>query len=118
MRVGRSLSWLVALVGLWELVSPFVLGFSGHTTPLYNSIIFGILLIILGVWAANSRDARTDRTLDIVNAIIGIWLIIAPFVLGFAATVMAAEWSSIIVGIVTLVLGVIAAYEFRTPTTV
>ena len=118
MRAGRSLSWVVALIGLLELVSPFVLGFSGLTTPLYNSIIFGILLIILGVWAANSKDARTDRTLDIVNAIIGVWLILSPFILGFSMHSVAAMWDSIIAGILTIILGAIAAFEFRTPTTV
>lgn len=46
------LSWLSALLGLWLIVSPFVLGFSGLATPFWNSIIVGIIVAVLGVWNA------------------------------------------------------------------
>ncbi len=108
-RTTKSLSWLIALVGLWHLISPWVLGYTAFTSALVNAVIFGALLIIFGVVAALVRSAGAARWLNWLNALIGIWLIIAPFALGFAALHRGAEVNSIIVGIVELVLGVIAA---------
>jgi hypothetical protein len=46
------LSWLSALLGLWLIVSPFILGFTGLTTAFWNNIILGIIVAVLGVWNA------------------------------------------------------------------
>ncbi len=46
------LSWLSALLGLWLIVSPFILGFTGMTTAFWNTIILGIIVAVLGVWNA------------------------------------------------------------------
>jgi uncharacterized membrane protein HdeD (DUF308 family) len=46
------LSWLNALLGLWVLVSPWVLSYVGQATALWTAIVLGIIAIVLGVWAA------------------------------------------------------------------
>jgi hypothetical protein len=104
----KALNWIIALAGLLAVIAPFVLGFSTMTAMLWSNLIVGILLIIFGVWAAVSDRMSTDRTLDWINAILGLWLLISPFVLGGSA-VMAALWSDVVLGIVALVLGVVAA---------
>ncbi len=104
----KALNWIIALVGLLAIIAPFVLGFSAMTATLWSNIIVGILLIILGVWAAVSVRMSTDRTLDWINAVLGLWLLISPFVLG-SSVVLAALWSDVILGIIALVLGVVAA---------
>ncbi len=43
-----------------------------------------------------------------INFILGLWLIIAPFVLHFSNN-QAATWNSVIVGIVVAVLSIIRA---------
>lgn len=110
MGTQKTLSWLVALVGLWELIAAFVLGYSATPAALWNAVIIGLALIILGIWAAVSKQEVTDKTLDWINVVLGIWLIIAPFLLGYTA-VKAAVWNDVIVGIVVIVLagwGVVA----------
>lgn len=47
------------------------------------------------------------RTLSIVNAILGIWLIITPYWFGYTST--AATWNQTILGIVVLILAAIRA---------
>lgn len=47
-----SLSWIVALIGLWILVSPWVLAYFVNGTPLWNNIITGIVIIVLACWGA------------------------------------------------------------------
>jgi SPW repeat len=103
MVTQKVLSWLVALAGLWEVIAVFVLGYSASTTALWDALIVGVALIVLGGWAALSSQEGTDKTLDWINAILGVWLIIAPFVLGYTALV-AALWNDIIVGIVVVVI--------------
>ncbi len=110
----KALNWIIALVGLLTLIDPFVLGFSTMTATMWSNIIVGALLIIFGVWAALSNNLSTDRTLDWINAVLGLWLLISPFVLG-SSVIMAALWSDVVLGIIALVLGVVAAMrEART----
>jgi hypothetical protein len=111
MTTGKTLSWLVALTGLWEVVAPFILGYSMTTVAMWNAIIIGAALIILAIWAAVSNQANVDRNLDWLNAVLGVWLILAPFALGYSA-VMLAMWNDIIVGVVTIVLAAWAAIMF------
>ncbi len=45
------IGWMVfqILVGIWLLISPFVLGFSGARSADVNSIIFGIVVILIAL---------------------------------------------------------------------
>ncbi len=108
MKTARTLSWLVAIGGLWELVAPFILKYTATSAAMWDAVIVGIVLIILGVWAALSKVESTMRTLNWINALLGLWLVIAPFVLKYT-TVSAALWNDIIVGVVVLVLAIWAA---------
>ncbi|MEF8812979.1 MAG: SPW repeat protein [Halovenus sp.] len=45
-------SWLAALVGLWVLVSPFVLsGSIGDGTPMWSNVVAGGVAFILAAYA-------------------------------------------------------------------
>lgn len=114
MRTASSLSWLVAVAGLWEVVSPFILGYSAITVAMWNAIIVGVVLILLAAWAALSQDVSTDRTLDWINAVLGLWLLVSPFVLSYSTT-RVAMWNDAIVGIVVIVLALWAATRFGRP---
>lgn len=59
-RSAVALSWINALLGIWVIISPWVYGYSGTNAPrMWNSVIFGIIVLILGVWsAAATRDTR------------------------------------------------------------
>lgn len=115
---ARVLSWLIALLGVWEIISPFVLGYTASSIAMYDAIIVGALLLILGVWAALGNPG-TGRTLDWINAILGLWLLVSPFILGFSALMGTATTNDVVVGIVGIILGVWAALAFgRTVPTV
>jgi len=108
MKTAKNLNWVIAVAGLWELLAPFILAYTKATTPMWDAIIFGIVLIVLGAWAALANALNTIKSLSWINAVIGVWLIIAPFILAYTG-VTAAMWNDIIVGIIVVVLGAWAA---------
>ncbi len=108
MKNAKILSWIIAVVGLWEIVAPFILGYTAVGAAMWDAIIIGVVILVLGVWAALANEEGTIKTLNWINAVLGLWLIIAPFILAYSSTVT-AMWNDIIVGIVVLVLGVWAA---------
>jgi hypothetical protein len=54
--VGTSLA-----VGLWELASPWILGFSSHKDIAYNALAVGVIVAIVSLWQVVERYDVTDR---------------------------------------------------------
>jgi uncharacterized membrane protein HdeD (DUF308 family) len=108
MKTAKTLSWIIALAGLWEIAAPFVFGMTATTAFLWDAIIVGLALLVFGVWAALANTEETVKYLNWINAVLGLWLVIAPFVLTYTSAA-AAMWNDIIIGLVALVLGVWAA---------
>ena len=79
---------------------------------MWDAILLGIALVILAGWAALSNQASTVKLLSWINAVLGVWLIVAPFIVQYA-NVGAALWNDIIVGIL---VGVLAGWAALTRT--
>ena len=116
MRTSKVLNWIVALAGLWELLSPFILGYSAMTVAMWNAIIFGVILIITGLWAALTTEMGAEKILNWFNALVGLWLVVSPFILTFSAA-MVPLWNGIIVGVVVIILALVAVLAFTGSTT-
>ncbi|MDZ4225747.1 MAG: SPW repeat protein [Candidatus Andersenbacteria bacterium] len=98
----KTASGLDALVGLWLVLSPFILGYSLLTGALWNAIIVGVLVILLAGMRALGEGYRSAWP-SWVNLVLGLWMIVAPFIIGYAG-VMAVLWNSIIVGALIVIL--------------
>lgn len=57
-----GLSWLNALLGLWVLISPWVVGFSNNATAATNNVILGIIVIILALWSGSVSSTAANTT--------------------------------------------------------
>jgi SPW repeat len=97
--VRRWMVPIVLAIGVWEVVSPYVLSFSGG--PLVNAVITGVVVVVLALWALRIPSAALPRWLVLVA---GMWLALSPFVLKFSHTA-GTTVSSVIVGIALIVLG-------------
>lgn len=98
-------SGLDVLAGLWLVLAPFLLGYSG--TPLMNDIIIGLAVAVF----AGSRllgDGYKIAWPSWVNVLLGLWLFFAPFTLGYTE-MSTALWNDVILGIVVVVLATISA---------
>lgn len=95
---SRTLATINLIVGIWLIVAPYFIN-PLTSQAFWNATIIGIALVIFsGIRLAMPRATWASG----VNAILGIWLIIAPFALGFLAT--GAYWNQIISGIIVLIV--------------
>jgi SPW repeat len=85
-------SWVNILLGIWVIVSPFVLAFHSPKA-VWSNVITGAVIGILAL----IRWSMHQPGWSWLNLILGIWLVISPFVL-FASGV--AMWNNVIVGII------------------
>lgn len=95
-------SGLNFIAGLYLLISAWANGATPGSTA--NGIIFGIIVAIL---AATRFSGATGPWASWLDALIGVWMIISPWVYGYAG--QAWMWNSIVVGIIMIVLGVWSA---------
>jgi hypothetical protein len=94
--MNRWQHWLIALLGLWMLMSHLVLRYSEfHSGLLWNTWIVGLAIILVS--AGRFIAEIPDPSQDIAHAALGLWLIASPWVLGFASHPIARD-NSVIVG--------------------
>jgi SPW repeat len=76
-------SWVNILLGIWVVISPFVLAIESMKA-VWNNVATGVVIGILACirWS-NHRPGWSWLTL-----IVGIWLVISPFVLVVSGVVM------------------------------
>ncbi len=46
----KSLSWVQLVLGLWVLVSPWLIGFADISAALWSNVIVGALVAIFALW--------------------------------------------------------------------
>ena len=87
--------WINVVCGALLFISPWVLGFSGELMAARTAWVGGIVIFVMAV-AAMLRFAEWEEW---VALIVGILVLISPWVLGFAA-VYAALWTCVVLGII------------------
>jgi hypothetical protein len=105
-------SGLDTLAGIWLLISPFVVGFAYLTAAMTNNVVCGAVVIILAL--ARFAGASRQVWMSWVNCLIGIWVLISPWVIGFARN-HPATTNNVIIGIIIAILAFWSAVA-STPT--
>ena len=87
---------LNAALGLWLVLSPWLMGFQDQATPAMNAVGVGILLGATALGATFVPRAWEEWT----EGALGLWMVISPWLLGFAASrqpMMAAVATGVVV---------------------
>jgi hypothetical protein len=100
-RRNTAIDWINLILAVLLFISPWVLGYTG-TAAMTNALIAGVVIAILAI-AALVSFAKWEEW---VNLIVGLWVLISPWVLGFTAAT-AALWSHVVIGIVVAVLAAV-----------
>lgn len=89
-------------------ISPWIMGFVGETMPAWNAWIVAVALAVVA-FAALSAFAEWEEW---VNLLLGIWLMAAPWVLGFTGN-FNAFWTHIVLGVLTATVSAWAVWDYR-----
>jgi hypothetical protein len=109
--VDRFQDWVNLILGVLLFLAPWLFGFTDQVLAAWNSWIAGIVVAALSV-AALVRFAEWEEW---VNVAIGVWILVSPWLLGFAG-VRSAMWVSVILGAVIAIMAAWEAWTTRHPT--
>src|SRR5215470_6089728 len=98
-------AWCSWLLGIWLCISPGPVQFGSDATATFAAVITGVLLICIEVVTVSTFRLWEDW----INVVLGLWLIVAPLILGFDLN-RAATANFVIVGASVVAL---AVYELR-----
>jgi nitric oxide reductase large subunit len=87
------------VAGLGLLLSPWYLGYTGEPPAAWNAWIVGAAIALIAAAALFAFH----RAEEWINLVLGLWAVISPWLLGFAA-MAAATWVHVIAGIVVAAL--------------
>ncbi|MBX2997624.1 MAG: SPW repeat protein [Caldilineaceae bacterium] len=103
MQKIKNMNWIMAVVGIWVAIAPFLLRYGHIATARWNDLIVGLTIFVLAIASALTSYENGIRTMGWVTTMAGLWLLLAPFILGYSVVVIAL-WTDIIAGAVILAL--------------
>ena len=112
-KMVKWLSGVNALLGAWMVVALFLLTRTsgGFSASAWNNIIVGVAIFLIAGY--NYMRADEDQPGSVgasaLVALLGLWMLIAPFLV-FNIDTTALLWSNILSGLIVAVLGAFNAY--------
>ena len=103
-------SGLNILAGLWLIISRFILGYSALRGTMWNDVIVGIIIALIA--AGKLSRGRSIQWLSWINVVLGLWLIVSPFIFGNAGNTRVL-YNEFIVSIVVVILAAWSALSTR-----
>ncbi len=113
MLLGRILNIFIVLMGIWNVIATFVFGYPPGAFSFWNTLLAGVLIAALAGAAYVYEDRAISAILDVAAALVGAWLVAAPFILSFAYNSLQFSSNPTIIGIVVIFLGGLAALQSR-----
>jgi hypothetical protein len=101
-------STLNLIAGIWLIIAPWVLGYSGED-PRWNDVVFGAIVALFAL--IRISGAYRESWLSWLNALIGVWIFIAAFTIDYSTAAMSND---IIVGAIVFLLGLWSASASET----
>jgi hypothetical protein len=90
---------VTALLGVWLVLSPWALGYQSNLTAMANAVIVGLLLVAAALGAIFLPRAWEEWT----EGVLGLWLAVSPWVLGFS-TLQMARVNALATGVAVMIL--------------
>lgn len=97
------------VIGVCLALTPWVLGYAAETAAAWNAWVIGVVIALIAIGALVAFAEWEEW----VNLVLGVWTVIAPWALGFAA-VTAAVWAHVIAGVLVAVLAALELWFART----
>ena len=108
MERRQDQDWINLVLAIGLFISPWIIGFAAETAPAWNAWIAAIVLGALAI-ATLSAFAEWEEW---VNLVVGLWLIVSPWLLGFAANVNAMG-THVVLGVLVVAASAWAVWDHR-----
>ena len=107
---GRYQDWINLVCAVLLFISPWILAFSGDVTATRAAWISGVVVAIFAV-AALVQFAEWEEW---VSLLLGVWMIVAPWVLGFSSVGVAVA-AFVVLGLVVAIASAAEIWQIRHP---
>jgi hypothetical protein len=104
----RWQDWANLVLGLWLFVSPWALGYAALQSAAWNAYVLGAAIVVFAAIAAYMPRAWEEM----INTVLGVWLILSPYLVGFASHTMTAL-HTVVVGVLVTAFAVWAMFSDR-----
>jgi hypothetical protein len=104
------MSWTNLVLGAWLMLAPFALGYAATPAALGEALVLGLVVVLLSIWWLLATDRKTMIALSVITAVAGLWILRAPFALGYSGV---AARHDVLIGMIVLVLSVWQAVAVR-----
>jgi hypothetical protein len=102
----RWQDWCKLVIGVLLFLSPWFFSTTGNTSSSWDAWIIGIVTVIVALWGLALLNTNSSELVsEWASLVLGVWLFIAPWVLGFA-TIAAAAWTAWILGILLVIASI------------
>jgi len=95
----RWRDWTTLVIGSYLVFTPWIFGTFRDEASSANAWVTGVCVVTLALWALLEAGPRAG---ELTRVGIGAWLLVSPFALGFAGSVMA--WNAWIAGVLMVAL--------------
>jgi uncharacterized membrane protein HdeD (DUF308 family) len=102
--------WINLICGVLLFLSPWALGFAGDLTAARTAWVGGVVIFIVALGAV-VQFAEWEEWIELI---VGILVLISPWVLGFAA-VHAALWSCVVLGVIVVLSSISELWAVHHP---
>jgi SPW repeat len=99
---------VIAALGL--LLAPWLVGFAADMGAAWNARLCGIVVAGLAYWALSDYAEWQEW----FSGLLGVWVAIAPWFLGFVAA-SGAMWTHVLLGVVVILCAGARLSDFRWP---
>jgi hypothetical protein len=103
-RNEAYIDWINLLLGIALLISPFLMGFATGV-PMTNAVLAGVIIAALAI-AALVSFAQWEEWL---NLILGLWVLVSPWVLGFTGITVAFQ-THVVIGLAVAILAAVELF--------
>jgi hypothetical protein len=108
MEMRTAPDWINIVLAVCLFISPWAIGFVTDVMPAWNA---WIVAVVVGIFAIATLSAFAEWE-EWINLVLGLWLIVSPWLLGFAADVN-AMWTHVLMGVLIAAVSAWAVWGHR-----
>lgn len=109
-KAVHRLSGTNIVLGVWLFIAPFAVGYADLEPAVWNDMVIGATIFILAL--VRVIAPLQHEGISWTNTVLGVWLVIAPFILGYhefakggqGINIMGAIWNDVVVGVIVFAL--------------